>query len=175
MVLVPIDFVKESSDILVKYKDKFHAGTIVEASEVLTDENGNQYLNCRVKYKGSDRKIYEEVLYNDDFNNLESPDAWKLASNECTTLINEIINNQNDYSALLAKQDQLQQMLQKKKRLPFCILIAYWFHIIYYTFVFGYIVNQLYFKTWMVGIHTYMTDDSGRNIFWKYMTKMIPT
>lgn len=108
MEIKPIFFVTPGVDVFVKYEDddgelEYFKGKVEKINYFCEDEKGS-YVSCHVKYDNGD-EVDDTLLYNHDFENPDSEDAWKLGT-QISLLIKYLVNTQNDLKYI---KEQLMQ------------------------------------------------------------------
>jgi hypothetical protein len=84
MEIEPIYFLTPGTDVLVKFKNddeeyQYFPGRVKHINYFGKDERGG-YINCYITYEDGE-EVSESFLYNQDFENPDSDDGWKFASN----------------------------------------------------------------------------------------------
>lgn len=102
MEIKPIFFVTPGVDVYVKYENadgelEYFKGKVEKINYFCEDEVGS-YVNCHVKYDNGD-DVEDTQLYNHDFENPDSEDAWKLGT-QISLLVKYLVVNHNELEYL---------------------------------------------------------------------------
>lgn len=102
MEIKPIFFVTPGVDVFVKYDNEdgeleYFKGKVEKINYFCEDENGS-YVNCHIKYDNGD-EVEDTTLYNHDFENPDSEEAWKLGT-QISLLVKYLVSSHNDVEYL---------------------------------------------------------------------------
>lgn len=107
-MVLALDFVKDGTEVCVKYTDKWHRGIVTSVDAITKDNNGFYCMDCRVKYD-ADGTTFDETLYNDDFDNKCSADGWTLAHKPAIKIIKQLVKNANNVKELSNELQDLKE------------------------------------------------------------------
>jgi hypothetical protein len=84
MEIKPVYFITPNSEVQIKYKDEkdeyvYYSGLVKCVNNYGTDEIGS-YVNCSIDFDDGE-SVPESLLYNKDFENINSDETWKFKSN----------------------------------------------------------------------------------------------
>lgn len=111
MEIKPIFFVTPGVDVYVKYENEddeleYFKGKVEKINYFCEDEKGS-YVSCHIKYDNGD-EVEDTLLYNCDFENPDSDESWKLAT-QISLLVKYIVSNNNELEYIkeqLVQSDQ---------------------------------------------------------------------
>lgn len=100
MEIKPIFFVVPGAEVFVKYENEdgeleYFQGTVEKINYFCDDEHGS-YVNCHIKYVDESQ---DTNLYNHDFENPNSEDAWKLGP-QISLIVKYLVSSHNDVEYL---------------------------------------------------------------------------